>query len=47
MFLLKDAMQLRQWGSNPRSLSLVSQALFHWAIALPQSMDEKKTNIKS
>ena len=35
MFLLKDTTQWRQWGSNPRPLGL-SQALYHWATALPK-----------
>ena len=41
MLLLKDTTQWRRWGSNPRSLglgrspSVSSQALYHWATALP------------
>ena len=34
MFLLKDTTQWRRWGSNPRP-SVSSQALYHWATALP------------
>ena len=32
MFLFKDTMQWRQWGSN-RGPSVSSQALYHWATA--------------
>ena len=35
MFLLKDTTQWRRWGSNP---SVSSQALYHWATALPNGM---------
>ena len=34
MFLLKDTTQWRQWGLNPQP-SVSSQALYHWATALP------------
>ena len=34
MFLLKDTTQWRRWGLNPRP-SVSSQALYHWATALP------------
>ena len=37
MFLLKDTTQWRRWGST-HSSSVSSQALYHWATALPVMM---------